>query len=149
MHDVDVRGPPQQILVPSVLADVGPRLPRGLIAHLITDGVAEVLVDVELEGRVPGDRRGYLHRAVVIVADSRPLNGDLAEDRLEGERSCPPALDAGAAFAVPVLRDQFLVGLLNESLEEPALNFQTSLMNDRLELVREMFVLGPVSACVG
>jgi hypothetical protein len=32
MHDVDNRAPPQQILVPSTLADVGAALPRGLIA---------------------------------------------------------------------------------------------------------------------
>jgi hypothetical protein len=85
MHDVDDRAPPQQILVPCVVADVGARLPCGLIAHPITDGVAEVLGDVELVRRVPGDRRGYLDRAVLIVADSRPLNGDLAKDRLELE----------------------------------------------------------------
>ena len=38
-HDVDDRAAPQQIRVPCVLADVGARLARGLIAHLITDRV--------------------------------------------------------------------------------------------------------------
>ena len=38
--------------------------------------------------------------AVVLVADPRPLDGDLAEGRLEGERPRPPPLDAGAGFAV-------------------------------------------------
>ncbi len=54
MHDVDDCAPPQQILVPSVLADVGAALPRRLIAHLITDRVPEILGDGELVGRVPG-----------------------------------------------------------------------------------------------
>ena len=45
-------------------------------------------------------------------------HGDLAEGRLEGEGACPPPLDAGAAFAVPLLQDQFLVGLLDEDLED-------------------------------
>ncbi len=60
----------QQIRVPCVLADVGARLARGLIAHLITNRVAEVPGDVELVGRVPGGCRGNLHRVIVIVADS-------------------------------------------------------------------------------
>ncbi len=51
MHDVYDRAPPQQTLVPSVLADVGAALPRGLIAHLITNRIPEVLGDVELVGR--------------------------------------------------------------------------------------------------
>ena len=114
---------------------------RGLIAHLITDRVPEILGDGELVGRVPGGRRRYLDRAVVIVADPRPLDGDLAEDRLEGEGACPPPLDAGAAFAVPLLQDQFLIGLLDQDLEEPALDFETGLMDVRLDLVGEMLVL--------
>jgi len=103
MHDVDDRVLPEQILVPSVLADVGAALPRGSIAHLITDRVPEILGDGELVGCVPGGRRRYLDRAVVIVTDPRPLNGDLAENRLEGVGACPPPLDASATFAVPVL----------------------------------------------
>ena len=141
MHDVDDRAPPQQILVLSVLADVGAALPRRLIAHLITDRVPEILGDGELVRCVPVGHRRDLDRAVVIVADPRPLNGDLAEDRLEGEGACPPALDAGTAFAVPVLQDQFLVGLLDEGLEEPALDCDTGLMGERLDLVGEMLVL--------
>jgi len=39
----------------------------------------------------------------MIVADPRPLNGDLAEGCFESEGSCPPALDASAAFALPAL----------------------------------------------
>ena len=87
-------------------------------------------------GRVPGGRRRYLDRAVLVVADPRPLNGDFAEGGLEGEGTCPPALDAGTAFAMPLLQDQFLVGLLHEHLEEPALDFQTGLMNVGLESAR-------------
>ena len=93
-------------------------LPRGLIAHPITDRVAEVPGDVELVGRVPGGCRGNLHRVIVIVADSRPPNGNLAKDRLEGEGPCSTALDAGAAFALPTLQNQLLVGLFQEGLEE-------------------------------
>ena len=86
-------------------------------------------------------RRRHLHRAIHLVLDSRPLNGDLAKGRLEGEGSCPPKPDAGAAFALPPLEDQFLVGLLDEGLEEPALDFETALMDERLDLVGEMLVL--------
>ena len=103
MHDVDDRALPEQILVPSVLADVGAALPRGSIAHLITDRVPEILGDGELVGCVPGGRRRYLDRAILVVADPQPLNGDFAEDCFEGEGSCPPPLDASATFAVPVL----------------------------------------------
>ena len=45
------------------------------------------------------------------------------------------------AFAVPVLENQFLIGLLDQDLEEPALDFETGLMNVRLNLVGEMLVL--------
>src|SRR5208283_5045086 len=141
MHDVDDRAPPQQTLVPSVLADVGEALSRGSIAHLITDRVPEILGDGELVGCVPDGRRRDLNRAVVIVADPRPLNGDLAESRLEGVGTCPPPLDASAAFAVPLLENQFLIGLLDQDLEEPALDFETGLMNVRLDLVGEMLIL--------
>ena len=75
------------------------------------------------------------------MADPRPLNGDFAEDGFEGERSCPPALDASTGFAVPVLENQFLIGLLDQDLEEPTLDFETGLMNVRLNLVGEMLVL--------
>ena len=142
MHDVDDRAPPQQIFVPRVLTEVGAALPRGLIAHLITDRVPEILGDVELVGRVPGGRRRHLHRAILLVLDSRPLNGDLAKGRLDGEGSCPPKPDAGAAFALPPLEDQFLVGLLEQDFVEPALDFETDLMDVRLDLVGEMLVLG-------
>ena len=117
------------------------RLPRGLIAHPITDRVAEVPGDVELVGRVPGGCRGNLHRVIVIVADSRPPNGNLAKDRLEGEGPCSTALDAGAAFALPTLQNQLLVGLFQEGLEESTLGFEPCLVNDCLDLVGEMLVL--------
>ena len=52
-----------------------------------------------------------------------------------------PALDASTGFAVPVLEHQFLIGLLDQDLEEPALDFETGLMNVRLNLVGEMLVL--------
>jgi len=74
-----------------------------VIAHLITHRFPEILGDGELVGCIPHGRRRDLDRAVVVVADPRPLNGDLAEDRLEGVGTCPPPLDASAAFAVPVL----------------------------------------------
>src|SRR3954454_4056952 len=141
MYGVDDRTPPEQLLVPSVSADVGEALPRGSIAHLITDGIAEILGDVELVGSVPSGRRRDLHRLVEIVADPRPLNGDLAEDRLECEGSCPPPLDAGPAFAVPALQNQFLVGLLHEDFEELALDLETGLMDVRLDVVGEMLIL--------
>ena len=80
-------------------------------------------------------RRGDLDGVVVLVADPRPLDGDLAEGRLEGERPCPPALDTGAGFAAAVLQDHFLVGLLDEGSEEPALDLKAGLMDERLDLV--------------
>jgi hypothetical protein len=92
-------------------------------------------------GRVPGQRRGPLCLAVVIVADSQSLNSDVAEDRFEGKRACSPKLDAGVVFAVPVQNDQFPVSLLHEDLEEPALDFETSLMNERFDLVGEVLIL--------
>jgi hypothetical protein len=64
-----------------------------------------------------------------------------AEIGVEGEGSCPSKPDAGAAFALPPLENQFLVGLLDEGLEEPALDFETTLMDERLDLVGEMLVL--------
>jgi hypothetical protein len=88
-----------------------------------------------LVGRLPGDRRGRLDRAVLLVEDSRPLDGDLAEDRLEGEGPCPPPLNAGIGFAVPPLEDQFVIGLLDEDLEEPPLEFEAGLMDVGLDLV--------------
>ena len=52
-----------------------------------------------------------------------------------------PALDAGTAVAVPLLQYQLLVCLFDQDLEEPALCFQTGLMNVRLDLVGEILVL--------
>jgi hypothetical protein len=82
-----------------------------------------------------------LDRAVEVVADPRPLDGDLAEDRLEGEGPRPPAADAGAAFASPVLQDQLSIGLLDQGLEELALDFEAGLMDVRLDVVGEMLIL--------
>ena len=96
---------------------------------------------IELVGRLPGDRRGDLDRAIRLVEDAGPPDGDLAEDRLEGEGSCPPPLDAGIGLAVPLLEDQFVVGLLDEDLEEPPLDFEAGLMDVGLDLVGEMLVL--------
>ncbi len=53
----------------------------------------------------------------------------------------PPALDASAAFAVPALKNQFLIGLLDQDWKELALDFETGLMKVRLDLVGEMLVL--------
>ena len=141
MDDVDDRAPSQQILVTRVQTDVGATLARGLIAHLVTDRVPKILGDHQLMRRVPGDRRGHYHRAIRLVEDSRPPDGDLAEDRLEGEGASPLPLDAGAVFAMPPLQDQFLIGLLDKDPEEPALEFETRLMNVGLDLVGEMLVL--------
>jgi hypothetical protein len=105
MHDVDDRAPPQQVLIPGVAADLGTALARGSIAELITDRIPEVPGDVQLVGCLPGPGRGDLDGAVVLVADPRPLDGDLAEGRLEGERPRPPALDTSAGFAAAVLQD--------------------------------------------
>ena len=98
MHDVDDRAEPQQVLIPGVAADLGTALARGSIAELITDRIPEVPGDVQLVGCLPGPGRGDLDGAVVLVADPRPLDGDLAEGRLEGERPRPPALDTGPAL---------------------------------------------------
>ena len=46
------------------------------------------------------------------------------------------------AFAAPVLQDQFLVGLLDEGSEEPSLDLKAGLMDERLDLVGEVLVLG-------
>ena len=142
MHDVDDRAEPQQVLIPGVAADLGTALARGSIAELITDRIPEVPGDVQLVGCLPGPGRGDLDGAVVLVADPRPLDGDLAEGRLEGERPRPPALDTGAGFAAAVLQDQLLVGLLDEGSEEPALDLKAGLMDERLDLVGEVLVLG-------
>ena len=50
-------------------------------------------------------------------------------------------MDASTGFALPVLENQFLIGLLDQDLEEPALDLKTGLMNVRLDLVGEMLVL--------
>ena len=52
-----------------------------------------------------------------------------------------PSRMPNAAFAVPPLQDQFLVGLLDEGSEELAPDFETGLMDERLDLVGEMLVL--------
>ena len=50
-------------------------------------------------------------------------------------------LEAGPGFAVPLLEDEFLVGLLDEGPEEPTLEFEAGLMDVGLDLVGEMLVL--------
>src|SRR5512142_478645 len=92
-------------------------------------------------GVFQGGRRWDPPRVIVIVADPGPLDDDLAEGGLEGVGSCPAALDAAAAFAVPTREDEFLVGLLDEDLEEPALDFEAGVMDERLDLLGEMLVL--------
>ena len=42
---------------------------------------------------------------------------------------------------MPSLQDQFLIGYLDQGLEELALDFKTGLMDARLDSVREMLVL--------
>ena len=51
-------------------------------------------------------------------------------------------MDTGAGFAAAVLQDQLLVGLLDEGSEEPALDLKAGLMDERLDLVGEVLVLG-------
>ena len=46
------------------------------------------------------------------------------------------------ALPCRLLQDQFLVGLLDEGSEEPALDFEAGLMDERLDLVGEVLVLG-------
>src|SRR5207249_5180457 len=101
------------------------------------EGILElsILGDAELVGRAPGPCRRGLDRAIVVVTDPGPLHGDFAEGGLEGEGSCPPPLDAVATVAVAALEDQFLVGLLDEDLEEPALDREPGLRDERLDLV--------------
>ena len=53
-----------------------------------------------------------------------------------------PGVDTGAGFAAAVLQDQLLVGLLDEGSEEPALDLKAGLMDERLDLVGEVLVLG-------
>jgi hypothetical protein len=69
------------------------------------------------------------------------LDGDFPEGGLEGEGSCPPTLDAAAGLTLSPLEDQFLVGLLDEGLEEPALDFESGLMDERLDLIGEVLVV--------
>jgi hypothetical protein len=76
------------------------------------------------------------------VEDSRPFDGDLAEDGLEGEGPCAASLETGPTFAVPLLEDQIVIGLLDEDPEEPTLEFETGLMDVGLDLVGEMLILG-------
>ena len=45
------------------------------------------------------------------------------------------------ALAMPSLQDQFLIGFLDQGLEELALDFKAGLMYARLDSVREMLVL--------
>ena len=52
-----------------------------------------------------------------------------------------PGLDGGASFALPLLENQFLIGLLDQDWEEPALDFETGLRNVGLNLVGEMLIL--------
>ena len=56
-------------------------------------------------------------------------------------KAVSPAAGSGAAFALPLLEDQFVVGLLDEGLEEPALDFETALMDVGLDPLGEMLVL--------
>jgi hypothetical protein len=142
MDDIDDRTGSQQVVVTGVLTDFGTTLPCRLIAHLIANRIAEILGDHELVGRVPGDRRGHLHCPIVLVEDSRPFDSHLAEDCLEGEGSSAAPLDTGAGFAVPLLEDQLMIGLLDEGPEEPALDFEAGLMDMGLDQVGEMLVLG-------
>ena len=69
------------------------------------------------------------------------MDGDLTEDGLEGAGPRLPASEAATAFTVASLKDQLLVGLLDEGSEEPALHFEDGLMGERLDLVGEMLVL--------
>src|SRR4051812_38293145 len=91
-------------------------------------------------GRLPDARRWGLDRVIELVRDPGPLDGDFAEAGLEGKGARPSALAPLAAFAVPLLEDQFSVGLLDDDPEEPALEFQPGLMDERLDLVGEMLV---------
>jgi hypothetical protein len=75
------------------------------------------------------------------VKNPAPAHGDFTKRGLEGERPRPPALDAATAFAVPLMQNQFLVSLLNENSEKPALEFEPDLMNGGLDLVGEVLIL--------
>ncbi len=141
MHDLQDRAPPQQVLVSGVPADVGATLARGSVEPLITDRVAEVPGEGQWVRCVPGGRPGDLRRVVALVTDPGAFDGDLAEDGLEGGGPCPSAWDPIAALAVPPLEDQLLVGLLDEGAEEPALDLEASVRDERLDPVGEVLVL--------
>ena len=53
-----------------------------------------------------------------------------------------PGWITSAGFAAAVLQDQLLVGLLDEGSEEPALDLKAGLMDERLDLVGGVLVLG-------
>jgi hypothetical protein len=76
------------------------------------------------------------------VADAGSLHGDVTEEGLKGEGPGATALDARAPLAVADLEDQFGVGLLDEGLEELALDLDADPMDMILDLVREVLVLG-------
>ena len=66
---------------------------------------------------------------------------------LKGGRLRPPVrLDTSAGFAAAVLQGQLLVGLLDEGSEEPALDLKAGLMDERLDLVGKVLVLGTARA---
>ena len=71
----------------------------------------------------------------------RPVTARAAEGRLEGVGACPPPLDASASFAVPSLQYQVFVGRFHQDLVQLTLEFETGLMDARLDQVGEMFVL--------
>lgn len=68
------------------------------------------------------------------------MDGDLAEDGLEGIGSRAPALDPVSAFAVTTLEDQLLIGLLDEDAEEFALDFEAGWVDSGLDLAGEMLI---------
>ena len=144
MHNLQDRAASQQVLVPGILADVGTALAGGVLAHLIADRIAQVRGDRQVVGRVPGPRGRDRHRAIVVVTDAGPWDGHFAEGGREGVRSRTAALDAAPAVTLPPLEDEFLVGLLDEGPEEPALDLQAGLRDERLDLIGEMLILvGP------
>jgi hypothetical protein len=87
---------------------------------------------------------GPFSRLEFAISDAAKGIAAAVEQVAEARHDDPsaPPLEHGITLAVPLLKDQFLIGLLHEDLEEAALEFETGLMNERLDLVGEVLVLG-------
>jgi hypothetical protein len=67
------------------------------------------------------------------VRDPEPVDGDGAEDRLEGERPSAAELDAGAALTPAPRQDQLPIGVLDQGCEQGPLRLQSGPMDMGLD----------------